>query len=259
MRDAETRQPILGEEETIEATDMNLRKPTGLGLGDEDDDAPMLPQMLQPPAQPAITPTYGQMRSGNPPGKIPASPGRSGSSGVYRLSGSTPFRKSFANVFQIPNTTYTTELLKSADGKSYFIQGYASSTDKDRDGDQFSMAAISDMAQQAPGLNVFDNHIHDNDHMLGTITNAQVMNNKLWIEAKLKDPEVSPRTRDIIEAVKSGLNLSWSVGGDLSESHMEGDTRVLDKCELYECSIAPLPSNPAAVVTGLEFKNKRLF
>ncbi len=275
-RQDEARSPVLREEdETIDADDMDIQKPTGLGLDDESLETPGAISTLAMRANrddndgyPAIVPTYGQQRSGNPPGKIPASPGHSGSSGSYSIPGRWK--------------SASTTLLKSKDGhnsrvlwltkayavpfqKGLYLEGIASSTNLDRDGDVCTPTLLQDFLRDIKGgqVNLFLDHQHSSDKMLGQLTDGEIANGYLKFTAKLQSPETSPAVADVLAKLNEGFWLGTSIGGNLGDSHVGYDpktgknVRYLDHGTLYEVSVTPLPSNPDAQVLGVVEKNRR--
>jgi HK97 family phage prohead protease len=59
------------------------------------------------------------------------------------------------------------------------------------------------------------------------------------------------RGRQVWRALKSG-SMGFSFGYLATESHNEGDTRVLDEIDLFEISIAPAPANPRTRILAMK-------
>jgi len=146
--------------------------------------------------------------------------------------------------------------------KYWYVNGYASSTNIDRDGDRMSDFCVKDMANQILGspMTLFVDHEHGLVSGIGVITKAQPTDNGLlWIEARLEDPDINPLTKLILHKLDIGERIGLSIGGDLVDSHDEygtaGSARVIDKVLLYEISAVGLPANADSFLLGSVFKS----
>ncbi len=164
------------------------------------------------------------------------------------------FKKSLA--FDVQTKSYgLMDLRKSADGRLY-LEGYASDDSWDRDGDRMHSSALRGMAEtiNRGGLNLFADHEHKLDSTLGVFTKAEVQGNKLWVQARLEDPENNPRVKSLLSKLDAGMRCGLSIGGDLDKHHFEDyngrRSRVIDSVKLYEISAVMLPANANAVITG---------
>src|SRR5713101_248923 len=156
-------------------------------------------------------------------------------------------------------STYA-QLVKSADGKSWYLQGYASNTDIDRDGDRMSRRAVLQMKEAMnQGMTLFGDHSHGLFDSLGVITKAEdTPDGKLYVEARLEDPDKNPRVAQLLHKLEIGERIGLSIGGDLVGSHTvrEGNKniRIIDDVKLYELSAVGIPSNADAYVVGSVYK-----
>jgi HK97 family phage prohead protease len=152
-------------------------------------------------------------------------------------------------------------LYKSADGQSLWLEGVASDTSIDRDGDQMSLAVLHSWAKQIneEGLTAFTDHKHELFDSIGIWREAEVVNNSLVVRARLEDPEINPRVKQLLAKIDAGMKIGLSIGGDLRRTHTERRTgkivRVIDEAPLYEISAVGIPSNENASVVGVVYKS----
>ncbi len=146
---------------------------------------------------------------------------------------------------------------KSQDGQAHhYVNGVASDQSLDRDGDRMSGRAIDQMKKFVEeGMNFYADHAHGLFDMLGVLTKAENRNGHLWVEARLEDPELNPKTKLFLHKLDIGEKIGLSIGGDLRKSHMEGGTRVIDDVVLYEISAVGIPSNANAYLLGSVYKS----
>lgn len=148
---------------------------------------------------------------------------------------------------------------EEADPRHWYLEGVVSSTNVDRDGDAFSSAAISQMAQTLNNqLPVFLDHEHSLKDSVGVVTEAQVKDDKLYAQIRLEDPEANPLVASILNKIQTGFPVGISVGGELKEAHTERhgskSVRVIDKSDIFEISLVGIPANQDAIVLGSVFK-----
>jgi hypothetical protein len=151
--------------------------------------------------------------------------------------------------------------------KHYYIQGYASSDQIDRDGDRMSLVALNSMVKQIMGspMTLFVDHEHGLTDGIGVITLAKILSqegmNLLWIEARLEDPEINSLTKLVLHKIDIGERIGFSIGGDMAGAHNEFNggvsNRVIDGVKLYEISGVGLASNAESFATGSVFKSLR--
>jgi len=149
------------------------------------------------------------------------------------------------------------------DGKQYhYISGYASDSSVDRDGDRMSSRALKSMQEAITGgMNLFVDHNHGTWDTIGLITKAENRNGYLWLEARLENPEINPKSAQLLHKMDVGEKIGLSIGGDMVGSHWEEDkalgkkVRVIDDVKLYEVSVVGLPSNANAYLLGATYKS----
>ncbi len=238
-------------EEAIE--DLDLEKPRiSIGQYGPQDLAHVTKPMLDADGT-APWPFSGERGFAQPPAKISVSPGRSGSSGVYRMS----FHK-------LTNLITKSQRFEKSDGTHPYISGFVSDTSVDRDGDALTVRALSQLkrALDNDGISLFQDHTHELDFSLGTAVGSELRdmpdgNKGLWTEFRLEDPENNPKVAQLLNKLNAGERIGFSIGGDLSNSYMENGIRKLDDVTLYEVSAVAIPANAHSYVMGSVFKNKR--
>src|SRR5438876_3715158 len=121
--------------------------------------------------------------------------------------------------------TRACQLIKTADGH-YYIQGVMSDDKVDRDGDAMSTALLHAWADQInkETLNMYVDHSHNIDDIVGVWSKASVVNGQLKVEGRLEDPDKSPKAARIVSKLETGAKVGISIGGDLSNSTKEFDT-----------------------------------
>lgn len=152
---------------------------------------------------------------------------------------------------------------KAAPGKQYwYLEGYASDTSLDRDGDRMSISALKAMNKAIEeGMNLFLDHKHELMNTLGVILKSELRGDRLWIQARLEDPDINPLVKQIIHKMDIGERVGLSIGGDMLAHHDEFNNtigksvRVIDDVALYEISAVGLPSNAGAFAYGTVFKS----
>jgi HK97 family phage prohead protease len=130
------------------------------------------------------------------------------------------------------------------------LTGIASTTVVDRDDEKMSDSALHDMADdiRREGVNLFGNHEHSWENILGGIDHADVLGKQLQIGINLNraNPKYAQLTGTLAtKGVKLGLSVGGNVGGFRWEYDREKGKKikVLDKVKVYEVSVVGIPSN----------------
>lgn len=191
---------------------------------------------------------------GLPPAKIAADPGRSGSSGVYRMS----FHKLTNLVTKSPRFE------KSVDGRHFYINGIVSDTDVDYDKDALTTRALGQMTRALDDqITLFEEHNHTMDSSLGVATRSEIVdmpngNKGLWAEFRLEDPDKNSKVATLLNKLDTGERIGFSIGASTGDSpsatYMENGIRKLDDVQLMEVSACSLPANARSYVLGTVFK-----
>ena len=120
---------------------------------------------------------------------------------------------------------------------SLTITGVASTTNQDLDGEIVSSNALGSLQEQAVGLNLHLDHNHDYNGGIGTITEAHITEDKLYITANIL-PEHAVGVRD---RLNFGMNMGFSIGGIPIIKNSRSN--VIDDFILLEISLTLLPAN----------------
>lgn len=134
-------------------------------------------------------------------------------------------------------------LKKHYEGKDGFLYlEYAlSTTDPDLENDRMTDNCIDDMIKQAPRLNSFMSH--DYSRVIGPITKSWREDNEMWVQVRVK-----PSLRSSIEEdLETGVRYGGSLGGNFIKGYQEGDIRNIEKVQLLEGSLTPMPMNWATL------------
>jgi hypothetical protein len=136
------------------------------------------------------------------------------------------------------------DLVKSQDEGEWYIQGYASTPDQDRQGESLVQKGldITDFVNYG-----YLNYDHNSAEILGYPTeNTRVDDHGLWVEGKLlKHVEKAKWMWETAVALKKSnapRKLGFSVEGKVLER--QGDKIV--KAKIYHCAITPSPVNTNA-------------
>lgn len=135
-------------------------------------------------------------------------------------------------------------------GNSDSLIGIASTLSVDRDGEKMSPQALEDMRSEIveKGVNLFGNHEHQWENILGGINKAEVNTNQLNIGVNLN--KANPKYPQLVGTLNTpGVKLGLSVGGAVTKENYEYDksagkkVKVIDGVKLYEVSVVGIPSN----------------
>lgn len=162
---------------------------------------------------------------------------------MNRFRAYVPFSKSYEQVIEATSS--------SPREIDYFIEGVASTVSVDRDEERMSEKALQKMRNDIKtlGVNLFVNHSHNLEDIVGTIVDADVYSTSLGIKAKMADPEVNPKAKLILSNQSKGIKMGLSVGGRVTKTKKEfnkdlnKEIDIIDDLELYEVSVVGIPSN----------------
>ena len=115
------------------------------------------------------------------------------------------------------------------------ITGIASTTNRDLDGDVISDDALKSLCEQAVGLNLHLEHDPTTDGIIGTISNAEIKGNELWITANILP--------DYAENLRSKLDFGINYGFSIDGFSTEGRTGLIKSFNLLEISLVAIPAN----------------
>ena len=137
------------------------------------------------------------------------------------------------------NSTFTKAApANNEPGDSIYIEGYASTTDVDRQGD-----IVPASVWEAGLKNYLRNPIilaqHDHDDPVGRMVQHRIDSTGLWIKARVS------AAAEIYNLVKDGVLTAFSVGFRVLDAEYNAATElfVIKKLELVEISVVSVPAN----------------
>lgn len=152
--------------------------------------------------------------------------------------------------FRVYCSTNFKELNKSLIETSFeennelILEGIASTTSIDEDGDYMTKSCLEDMKRQAIGLNVLKEHGRTLDDILGKVIGVpESDDDKFKIRFK-----ILPRFQYyILDLLENDINLGLSIGAKAIDYEPNEDSNSygwkVNKTNLYEISVVPLPAN----------------
>lgn len=123
------------------------------------------------------------------------------------------------------------------------LEGIASTTSIDEEGDYMTESCLEDMKRQAIGLSVLKEHGRTLDDILGKVIGIPSSDSKTF-KIKFK---VLPRHKFyLMDLLENEINLGLSIGAKALEYEPNEDSDYgwkVNKAKLYEISLIPLPAN----------------
>jgi HK97 family phage prohead protease len=150
--------------------------------------------------------------------------------------------------------------------KEYFITGYISTADLDRDNEIVSREAMADMLQQLKAGNIKLDIEHqtftgENDIPIGRIVDAKLDEKGLWVKATLNKNHT--KFEEVWKSIKAGFLDAFSIAykvRDVVEDFVNGiQARILRSVELLNVAITGNPMNPHATMTESFAKSMKSF
>lgn len=135
-----------------------------------------------------------------------------------------------------------TKSANSEDG-SIYIEGYANTTNVDRDGDVIPMTAWGDGIQ-----NYLKNPIilayHNYSLPIGRMVDHRIDEKGFWIRAR-----ISEAAGDVYKLIKDGVITAFSVGFGIMDATYDAvtDLFIIKELELMEISAVPVPCNQDSI------------
>lgn len=128
--------------------------------------------------------------------------------------------------------------VKAADDQSVYIEGYASTVDKDRHGD-----VVPSSVWEKGMSNYLKNPIilayHDHNNPIGRMTEHKLDNKGLWIKARISTAAKQ------FQLIKDGILTAFSIGFRVLDAEYKSDAEVflIKDLELVEISVVSVPAN----------------
>ena len=146
--------------------------------------------------------------------------------------------------------------IKNTEENALLVEGYASTTDVDRQGD----IVPSDVWQD--GLkNYLKNPVvlafHDHTKPVGKVIEHRVDSTGLWVKAK-----ISSAAKDIYDLVRDNIITAFSIGFKVRDAEYDAKAEVfmIKKLELHEISIVSVPANQNTLFSlSKSFKDEEEF
>ena len=152
--------------------------------------------------------------------------------------------------FKVYCSTNFKELNKSliedafAEEGELILEGIASTTSVDEDGDYMTKECLEDMKRQAIGLSVLKSHGRTLDDILGRVVGIPASNDD---EFRIKFKVLPKHKYYLLEFLDNDINLALSIGAKALDYEPDEDSDgygwKVNKAKLYEISLVPLPAN----------------
>jgi HK97 family phage prohead protease len=147
--------------------------------------------------------------------------------------------------------------VKQFDAESRLLSGYASTFGfpADVQGDVIVKGAFAEsiMKIKNDGIPLLDSHKQDSQHVLGTVIDAFEDDHGLYITAKLAD---TPQVEEIRQKLKQGhinkMSIGFFIGKQHFKQHNGEEFRMIEKANLIEISVVPIPANSRATILSVK-------
>ena len=120
------------------------------------------------------------------------------------------------------------------------LEGVASSNSVDLDGDYMTNECLEDMKKQAIGLNIFLDHEHIIDKIVGKVTDVIETSSDVF---KIKFSVLPKYEWYISDFLENGINLGLSIGASVLDFEDTETGWKINKVKLHEISIVGIPAN----------------
>jgi HK97 family phage prohead protease len=165
---------------------------------------------------------------------------------------------------ELKNFRFDVKITKASDNpsKDFYVEGYASTSDLDRQGDIICREALEKAAKALEEVNdtVFYGHEYDLKNAVGKIVKAEA--DTIGLKVKIY---VSEWAKELRMKLKEGIINKFSIGGRVSKDRqlsiseaisaglIEEDVpfdeiNIIEDIELFEVSFVGVPANPKAGV-----------
>lgn len=129
---------------------------------------------------------------------------------------------------------------KTGKNQPLILEGIASTSDLDLEGDFITPECIESFKLQATQCNIHNNHNVGLDDVIGTVLEVLDSDSKTF---KIKF-SILPLFREHIEqCIDNGVKLGLSIGGTIVDYTTEDDGLKIKSMLLHEISLTPLPAN----------------
>lgn len=158
-------------------------------------------------------------------------------------------------------------LEKSIGGKTVkFLRGVATNTEVDKEDERMSKSFVSKIKQQILGLNVFVEHEHSIEKTVGYVDEViDDGSDNVIVDTALEDADENPMVKSILNKIKHGTKIGYSVGGRISKAKKIWDdvkkktiTEIEDG-DIFELTLTALPAGVETWTTPIKKSLKDLF
>ena len=124
--------------------------------------------------------------------------------------------------------------------KPLILEAIASSNSVDLDGDYMTNECLEDMKSQAIGLNIFLDHEHTIDKIVGSVVEVIETSSDIF---KIKFSVLPKYEWYITDLLENNINLGLSIGASVLDFEETDTGWKIDKVKLVEISIVGIPAN----------------
>lgn len=139
------------------------------------------------------------------------------------------------------------------DNEPLILEGVASSTSIDLEGDNMTSECIESMKQQAVGLSMFLDHEHCVDKIIGKVEEVLESTADIF---KIKFSILPSYQYYIQEFLDAGINLGLSIGASVLDYEETETGWKIKEIKLHEISVVGIPANQDSLGTVVATKNK---
>lgn len=127
-----------------------------------------------------------------------------------------------------------------ANNEPLILEAVASSNSVDLDGDYMTNDCLEDMKEQAIGLNIFLDHDHTIDKIVGSVTEVVETSSDIF---KVKFSVLPKYEWYLTDLLDNNINLGLSIGASVLDYENTDDGWKINKVKLVEISIVGIPAN----------------
>lgn len=138
----------------------------------------------------------------------------------------------------------------ATDDGRLLLEGIASTTSRDLNGDVISKEAISQMKESAIGLNIYADHLYGLSDTVGVVKEVNETDENTLSIKFLVTKQASPILKDLLD---TGVQLGLSIGGSVDD--YDNKTNTVNSIILKEISLTTIPANTDTMGTVAIAKN----
>jgi len=164
----------------------------------------------------------------------------------------TYFTKSLQKAYFNPDlpVKITFEVRKDADGKSTYLEGVATDTNVDFDGDRLTYRCLQGLSNSINSGSIPFQYGHKNIR-LGHFEGSVIDGDRLLVRAKFDDPTTNPAVTQVLRQIGAGTPFGFSIGGEGTGRIGPSGRKEISSVKLAEISLVEQPANARATVDAL--------